>query len=79
MIALWLIRRAVKRLVIWIGFGAWLTEYCRVCGRIQPLVWRAPEGLWREINGAAHGILCPECFDWRARATGHLLNWHCDD
>ena len=75
----WLMRRCFKRLVIWLGLGAVLTEYCRVCGRRQPLVWHAPDRLWCIVNTSVHGVLCPECFNRLAQEEGHWLEWTCRD
>ena len=71
----WLIRRAVKRLIIWIGIGPCMIEYCKVCGRRQPLVWHAPDHLWLGVHGHKDGVLCPECFDRRAVEKGYWLQW----
>lgn len=71
----WLTRRAVKRLIILVGLGARLTEYCRLCGKRQPLTWHAPDELWLAVNGSEDGVLCPECFDRRASEMGFRLTW----
>ena len=54
-----------------------LIEFCRDCGRHQPLLWTASDELWREITGRKDGggVYCPECFDRRARALGITLRW----
>ena len=74
----WLIRRAVKRLVIWVGLGSYLHEYCKVCGRRQPLVWQAPNDPGLSVIGRERGVLCPECFSRRAAAMGYWLMWSPD-
>lgn len=75
MTLIWLLRRAVKRLVIWAGLGPVLIEYCKECGRRQRLVWHASGCLWLEVNGKEGGVLCPECFDRLAAEQGYLLTW----
>ncbi len=74
---LWVLRRAFKRAIIWARLGSWLTEYCKVCGRRQQLLWHAPDDLWFELNGGEGGVLCPRCFDQRAQEAGHWLLWTC--
>ena len=72
----WILRRVVKRLIVFVGCGSLLVEYCEVCGRRQPLIWRASSSLWRQLNeGREGGALCPECFDRRAQKAGHCLTW----
>ena len=71
---LWLIRRGVKRLILWLHLGP-LIEYCDVCGSRQQLIWHAPDHLWREINGGENGVLCPECFDRRAVEKRYWIQW----
>ncbi len=79
----WWIRLAAKDAICAIGFGDRLIEYCEVCGIRQPLVWWSPNDLWEELTGHATpkgdnagGILCPRCFDDRAKSRGLLLRWH---
>lgn len=71
----WLIRRAAKRVILWVGLGPWIGEYCRACGRRQVLVWHAPDPLWRVVNGSKDGVLCPECFDRLAGDAGYAVQW----
>lgn len=49
-------------------------EYCRDCGRRQPLIWTAPDDVWSRYATGQHP-LCPECFDARATEGGVLLRW----
>lgn len=72
----WRMRWAAKTFVIRCGLGDRLIEFCQRCGRRQPLVWRAPDALWLEINeGKQGGVFCPECFDDLAQARGISLRW----
>ena len=54
-----------------------LCEFCRRCGRQQPLIWWcADDALWERITGwKGNGILCPECFDKLARDQHVLLRF----
>ncbi len=81
---LWPIRLAAKRLIIMIGLGARLTEYCDRCGRRQPLVWWSDDSLYAAVMGTSPergdnmtGSPCPECFDEFAskRVPGLILRW----
>ena len=74
----WKIRLTLK--LFWRYFGrSWrLIEFCKVCGRRQPLVWHAPDPLWLDVIGRKDGdVLCPECFTRAARVKGHWLRWKC--
>lgn len=51
-----------------------IIEFCKECGRTQPLVWHAEDDVWELISGGM-GILCPECFDKRAWKAGYALMW----
>src|SRR5579872_7127106 len=46
-------------------------EVCQDCGRRYPL-WHADydENLWERVIGHGGGLLCPGCFDRRAREAG---------
>ena len=44
-------------------------ERCQECGRGYPL-WRAPDNLYALVHGTTAGLLCPACFDRKARAHG---------
>lgn len=44
-------------------------EVCQDCGRGYPL-WHAEKDLWSRIVGGSGGMLCPSCFDRRARRLG---------
>ncbi len=69
------LRRWVKDLIVAIGFGDRLIEYCNVCGIRQPLVWWAENELWLKLVGSNYGALCPRCFDKRAYKAGLYLTW----
>lgn len=69
---LWLARVAAKR---WLARRTLIIEFCKYCGRRQPLVWTADDALWESIWGSAGGVLCPECFTRRADAMGLSLRW----
>lgn len=72
----WKLRLWTKLAIIRIGLGPCLIEFCRRCGRKQPLVWRAEDDLWRLLNdGKDGGVFCPECLDARANAMGIALIW----
>lgn len=71
---LWRFRVALKQAIARI---AMIVEFCRDCGRAQPLVWVTTDALWTEVTGQTDGggVLCPECFDRRARSQDRLLYW----
>lgn len=69
------LRLALKRLVCRLGFGSFLIEFCRECGRETPLVWRAPDALWLATTGETEGVRCPECFDVACYRNGQILRW----
>ena len=59
-------------------------EFCHDCGREQPVIWWCESNeLWAEVAGQdyvekpyyAGGILCPKCFERRARKKGILIRW----
>jgi hypothetical protein len=54
-----------------------ITEFCKDCGREQPVVWTSPDWLWAAVTERADGggVLCPDCFDRRASAQGRMLRW----
>lgn len=68
----------VKDLLMRLGVGDCLIEYCNECGRLQPLVWWCRDNaLWREVNGGSEGgALCPACFNMRASKLGHFIRWY---
>jgi len=72
---IWLIRKMVKR--VWLKLGGQVVEYCKRCGRRQPLVWGSSDPLWAKITGRTDGsgVFCPECFDFLAKAKGLHLYW----
>jgi hypothetical protein len=53
-------------------------EFCDDCGVRQPVVWSADNALWAKVIGKTWdgssegpgGVLCPRCFDSRARRLG---------
>ena len=75
----------MRRLVVWTKTFAChfmvIVEFCDDCGRRQPLVWTSSDALWTETTGKQSvltdggGVLCPECFDKKARANGLMLRW----
>jgi hypothetical protein len=54
-----------------------LIEFCRDCGRQQPITWHVDDELWAAVSGRTDGggVLCPECFDRRAWKTVGMLRW----
>lgn len=58
-----------------------IIEFCHDCGVRQPLIWHAPDEAWaavmQEDGVLGAGIVCPMCFNKRARRNGHLVYWHC--
>lgn len=54
-----------------------LVEFCRDCGRHQPMLWQAEDKLWEEVTGRTDGggVYCPECFSRRADRMGITLRW----
>lgn len=79
----WWLRRQLKDLWCYSGYGSMLVEYCEDCGIQQPLVWWSDNDLWEELTGYetpagdnATGIICPRCFDARAERAGILLRWY---
>lgn len=68
-------RRWVKDLIVAIGFGDRLIEYCNHCGVRQPLVWWSDNSLWLKLMGGPYGAMCPKCFDRRATEAGLFLVW----
>lgn len=42
---------------------------CKFCGGHNP-VWSAENGLFNEVNGSPDGIICPICFDTKAKQKG---------
>ena len=61
---------AMARSVALVLFCGWISETCQECGRRHHLLWHSPQPLWDELIGRPGGILCPRCFDAKARATG---------
>jgi hypothetical protein len=75
MIRLWWLVRLLSKWVWRYILRRGLIEYCKRCGRRQPLVWSAPDALWLAVNGSEHGVLCPKCFDDLAHRQGTFLRW----
>lgn len=65
-----------KFLLVWLGFGDLLIEFCEQCGVAQPIDWIAPNHLWLEVHGDENGVLCPACFDTTALRKGINLRWY---
>lgn len=55
--------------------GGTLIEFCKTCGRRQPLVWTATDELWLAVVGSPNGVRCPECFTKEAWKLGLFLRW----
>lgn len=70
----WWLRVRVKR---WLARRTLIIEFCEVCGREQPVVWHADDSLWLAVVGRSGGVLCPECFDRRARVLmpNRIVMW----
>lgn len=70
------LRLLLKNLLVALGYGSFLIEFCDDCGRRQPLVWWCEDSeLWHDATGG-HGSHCPECFDKRASNLGIILRWY---
>jgi hypothetical protein len=66
-------RVAFKR---WLSRRRLVVEFCKDCGREQPLVWWTDDNqLWLDLMKSTGGVACPECFDRRALRAGILLRW----
>lgn len=54
-----------------------MIERCQDCGIPQPVIWTAPDQLWAAVTGRndGDGVLCPMCFDRKAREQGRFLRW----
>jgi hypothetical protein len=68
-----IVKRHLARVVL-------VIEFCDDCGVAQPLIWTAADGLWATVTEQPlatdmGGVLCPPCFDRRARGQGRLLRW----
>lgn len=72
---LWLPRMAIKRLIVLVGLGARLIEFCDRCGRRSPIVWHAPDALWFRVTGSKNDVFCPSCFRQAAEKLGIYLRW----
>jgi hypothetical protein len=69
-------RLLIKHLLIALGLGDRLVEFCHDCGRKQPVPWHAPDNLWLTLNhNLVGGTACPECFNRRAEVKGFMLTW----
>ena len=68
----WWLRVRVK---IWLARRRTLIEFCKTCGREQPIVWHVPDELWLAVTGREGGVLCPDCFDRAAWRTVGMLIW----
>lgn len=69
----------IKLLMLRLRIATPLREFCKDCGVSQPLIWHAANDLWAEVRDASieddGGVLCPWCFDRRARKRGIYLCW----
>lgn len=53
-------------------------ELCLICGKRYLTVWRCPDKIWKKVfKSSSSGLICPECFDRRAREKGINLYWEC--
>jgi hypothetical protein len=69
----WRLRVSVKRLAARCFL---LIEFCKRCGIRQPIVWTAPDDLWRDLwRKYRYNVLCERCFDDLAMESGHRLRW----
>jgi hypothetical protein len=50
-------------------------ELCQECGRRYGLIWWAPQPLWDALMPTGGGLLCPACFNKKAKKAGFRLNW----
>lgn len=71
----WWIRRQFKLLVSRHLRLFCVVEFCKRCGRRQPLVWHVTDDLWLEVIGQPEGVYCPECFNALAAEKRMLLYW----
>lgn len=62
-----------KRLLCRLGIP--LHEFCDRCGSQVGVIWRAPDGLWKQIAGKPDGVLCVKCFDDLCARHGLLIRW----
>lgn len=54
----------------------WGSELCEECGGRNQFIWWSPQPLWNELHDDRYsGLLCPRCFDAKARAAGIMVNW----
>ena len=72
----WRLRVAAKVLLCY-HLGVSMVEFCKTCGRRQPVVWTVPDDLWGRVTGRwdGGGVLCVDCFDRRAWDTVGMLRW----
>lgn len=52
-------------------------ERCQSCERRYETVWQASEEIWGAVVGGSRGLLCPDCFDRKAREVGRSPYWSC--
>lgn len=80
----WRLRVAFKELLCTLHLAGVvdLIEFCRDCGREQPVVWHVDDELWRSVTqyrgpewAEGSGVLCLECFDRDASRWVGLLRW----
>ncbi len=71
-----ILRVNLKNLIVWLGLGSWLIEYCELCGVAQPVLWHASNVLWQVVAGRyGYKVLCPGCFDEQAEWRKIPLAW----
>lgn len=76
--------RVLARMLVLVLVVGHDTELCYDCGcRYNRTLWWAPNELWTELvtarpgdaSGYAPGLLCPGCFNDRAKRAGIVLTW----
>jgi len=56
-----------------------LGELCEECELRYLTVWRVPNDIWEFVSGHidGSGLLCPSCFETKARGLDLILCWEC--
>lgn len=53
-----------------------LEGVCELCGKDYPTPWFAPNALWNTVIPGRVGMLCPNCFLWKATiAIPNAMGW----
>lgn len=69
------IKLGLKNLLVKIGLGSYLIEFCEYCGVTQPIVWWASDAIWMKLVGKENACVCPQCLDKLAAKQGIILRW----